>query len=304
MGACVIEEVPLFQTEPIIWLQGFASPALTWLMTTVTLLGYTPVYAALILVLAFGIRLRPSLGVLVALLLTGILTEGLKNGLALPRPGDIDAQVEALGDQGGGYGFPSGHVSTATAFLVGVALFFRSRQVLAFAALWIPMMAVSRMYLGRHFLADVLGGFAVGLLAILAAALLLRPLERRQPSQPLAPALAPLGLVSLILVALTPFVAFLSAQYVGRLAGVVVAYGVLLMMGFPPDHGSMWRRGARVCTAAALYLATSQLLDALFEVMGWMHTRPGTMTAAALATAVALAGTVAVSRRARLYLVA
>lgn len=33
----------MFQAEPILWMQGFASPPLTWLMRGVTLLGYPPV---------------------------------------------------------------------------------------------------------------------------------------------------------------------------------------------------------------------------------------------------------------------
>ena len=83
----------MFQIEPILWLQSFESPVVTWLLSVVTMLGYTSVYIALIISLAFGLHLRRSLSVLLALVVAGILTGSLKNGLAFPRPSDIDARV-------------------------------------------------------------------------------------------------------------------------------------------------------------------------------------------------------------------
>jgi len=53
--------IDMFQAEPVLWLQGFASPALTWLLRGVTLLGYAPVYVGLILFLAFAVRFRSAL---------------------------------------------------------------------------------------------------------------------------------------------------------------------------------------------------------------------------------------------------
>ena len=196
----------MFQVEPILWLQAHASPALTWLMSVITLLGYTPTYVALVLALGFGFRLRPGLGVAIALLVSVVLTEGLKNGLALPRPSDVDSRVAPLGfalraspaaavtrggagtfwglpapeaiaavrsRPGANYGFPSGHASAAMAFVLATALFHRWTRLASLGLVWPLLIALSRMYLGRHFLADVLGGLVVGCLGVGVAALLL-----------------------------------------------------------------------------------------------------------------------------------
>ena len=209
----------MFQTEPILWLQAHASPALTWLMSVVTLLGYTPTYVALLLALAFGFRPRPGLGVALALLASVILTEGLKSGLALPRPIDVDSRVAALGfvpraspaasvtrggagtfwglpapeaiaavrsRPGANYGFPSGHASAAVAFVLATALFYRWTRLASVGLVWPLLMALSRMYLGRHFLADVLGGLALGCVAVGISALLLRGLARLSRAAPSA----------------------------------------------------------------------------------------------------------------------
>ena len=203
----------MFQTEPVLWLQSLESPGLTWLMTTVTNLGYTPVYAALLIVLIFGFRLKHGLFVFVAMLISGILTDGLKRGLEFPRPSDLDVRVIEPGherppllvEDGGAdtfwalpseeameavdrqpywsYGLPSGHVSAATAFFLALAFFFRSRAVLVFAVCWILLMALSRMYLGRHFIADVLGGMGVGVFAVALSSYVVRPLLEKDASE-------------------------------------------------------------------------------------------------------------------------
>jgi membrane-associated phospholipid phosphatase len=154
-------------------------------MIAVSELGYTPVYVGFLLVLSFSLRLRPALGVLLGLMLAVVMTEGLKAAIAFPRPSDIDAAVQtgpmhtirlpALDAGGfwslpsdpardairarpnGNYGFPSGHVGAAMAFCLGLALLFRlPRRLAALAFTWPLIMGLSRMYLGRHFLADVL----------------------------------------------------------------------------------------------------------------------------------------------------
>jgi len=321
----------MFQIEPILWLQSFASPVLTWLLSAVTMLGYTWVYVALILSLAFGLRLRPSLSVLLALLIAGTLIGALKNGLALPRPSDIDARVVDPGegpsvpllDSGGAtsfwalpppealaavraqpdwsYGLPSGHVGSATAFFLGLAFFWRSRGVLLFAVCWIPLMALSRMYLGRHFVGDVIGGLAVGVFAIVAAALLTRPLEVDSPSRSSLRALLPLAGIMLALLFSTPLLPLLDAENVGRLLGLLVAYSIVLLQGFPADDGTVWQRSARVLTAVILYVVTSRVVALVMESTGWEESRLGAMAAAFLLTSVTLAGTVAICRRLQWY---
>jgi undecaprenyl-diphosphatase len=69
------------------------------------------------------------------------------------------------------FGFPSGHTMGATLFY-GVLALFVAQSVRAWqlrvvawslAALAILLIGLSRIYLGAHYLTDVLGAFAVGL---------------------------------------------------------------------------------------------------------------------------------------------
>ena len=168
----------MFDVDPVVWLQSWASPALTAVMNAISTLGYTRAYIAIAALLAFGFRQRAAIPLLVLLALNGAFTDVAKTAASLQRP-DADSRVQSLSvwaselrrrdadtptEVEDSYGFPSGHVSTTTTFVVGLALLLGwRRRGWALAIVWIAAMAVSRMYLGRHFLGDVIGGVLVGL---------------------------------------------------------------------------------------------------------------------------------------------
>ncbi|OHB19312.1 MAG: hypothetical protein A2854_02835 [Parcubacteria group bacterium RIFCSPHIGHO2_01_FULL_56_18] len=86
-----------------------------------------------------------------------------------------------------GFSFPSGHATLAAAFygfLICLAWrmmppgFLRSATVSALALL-ITLIAFSRLYLGVHFLSDVLGGLLLGTAFAYLGAALVRKIERR-----------------------------------------------------------------------------------------------------------------------------
>jgi membrane-associated phospholipid phosphatase len=324
----------VFQTEPILWLQAHGSPSLTVILTIVTLLGYTPAYAAALLVLAFAVRLRPTLGVLGGLLLAVTLVEGCKNALAYPRPDAVDARVapsfatrpieirsrggatsfwsrpqpqaiDAVRRGGSGdYGFPSGHVAGATAFLLCAAYFFRSRSALAVAAAWVPLMAVSRMFLGRHFLADVLGGLAIGLVSSGLAVLLFRALDEERlgrRDREAGRALVPVGLLSLALCVLAPFEPLLPPLYVGGLVGLVLSAAFLLRTGQPAEGGTRRQRALRVALATLVLLVGVAAREGLQHLGGREAARLGALAAGVVLTASTFAGTAALCRRLGLY---
>jgi membrane-associated phospholipid phosphatase len=174
----------MFDVDPVIWLQSWASPALTAVMNGISTLGYTRAYVAIAALLAFGFRVRAAVPLLVLLALNGAFTDIAKTAVSLERP-DADTRVQSLSlwaselrhreadtptEVEDSYGFPSGHVSTTTTFAVGLALLLGwRRRGWTMAIVWIAAMAVSRMYLGRHFLGDVIGGVLVGLGTVAAA---------------------------------------------------------------------------------------------------------------------------------------
>ena len=171
----------MFDVHPIVWLQSWASPALTAVMNGISLLGYTRACVAITILLAFGFRKRPAVALLVLIALNAAFTDMAKTAASTPRP-DADSRVQALSlyaaelrereadtptELEDSSGFPSGHVSATTTFAVGFALLLQwRRRGWVLAAIWIATMALARMYLGRHFLGDVIGGVLIGLSAV------------------------------------------------------------------------------------------------------------------------------------------
>ena len=201
----------MFEVESNLWLQAFHAGWFAEWMRVMSWLGEEWFYMPAMLVLLFGIRLRPAMGVLLALVLVGAATDGLKQGFGLPRPSEVDARVLDKGesdhflvaDGGAGgfwelpapeavaaaraqpepdYGFVSGHTSAATVLVLAIALSFGLRNPWgwAFVAVWPLLMGISRMYLGRHFLGDVVGGLAVGVIGAFAVCTFLRRVQEAE----------------------------------------------------------------------------------------------------------------------------
>ncbi len=106
---------------------------------------------------------KPELGyrVIASLSFAGMWTLALKNILKMPRPPEILWKVKAKG-----YGFPSGHASTSTAFFGSLAVNSRSKFILVIAIILIALISYSRIVLRVHYPLDVIGGICLGLIAI------------------------------------------------------------------------------------------------------------------------------------------
>jgi membrane-associated phospholipid phosphatase len=108
-------------------------------------------------------RRRIPSGVLAAVgasTLASLAVVGLKDYFERSRPPVADPSLDPIGVIPESASFPSGHAATAFAAAVAVGLLYpRLRKpLLALAAL----IAISRVYLGVHFVTDVVVGSALG----------------------------------------------------------------------------------------------------------------------------------------------
>jgi undecaprenyl-diphosphatase len=113
------------------------------------------------------------LAMLIAMALAGVAGHVVKRTIPRPRP-SVHTEIRWGGPHFSTkyHSFPSGHVGASTAFF-GVLLIARRRVGLA--CLPIPILiGFSRMYIGAHYLSDVVCAAAVGLLCALFVAWLLR----------------------------------------------------------------------------------------------------------------------------------
>jgi membrane-associated phospholipid phosphatase len=105
----------------------------------------------------------PSLGVRVgvALLLSAGLNGTLKLAFHAPRPFWVDSRVQAMAVQTD-FGIPSGHSMNSAAVWGAMAASVRRRWAWVAAVILIFLIGFSRLYLGVHFVTDVLVGWLCG----------------------------------------------------------------------------------------------------------------------------------------------
>lgn len=114
-------------------------------------------------------RKRLPLALFSGLVAVGIaagLTSVLKDLFERVRPALANPGIEALVATPGSPSFPSGHAATAFAAAIAVGAFYpRLRWMLLGLA---ALVGISRIYLGVHYLLDVLAGTALGIVLGLA----------------------------------------------------------------------------------------------------------------------------------------
>ena len=78
---------------------------------------------------------------------------------------------------GGKYGFVSSHAANTIGIAVFTILLFKNRAFSAVILLWALVDSYSRIYLGVHYLGDILGGLVVGTFSALLSFFLLKKLR-------------------------------------------------------------------------------------------------------------------------------
>jgi len=176
------QEVFALDTWATPFLHGISSPGLDAFFTGLTTMGSSyvvfPVFLAAVALLVA--RRRYGASVFLTVALGGSLAIDFVMKLIFERPRPKLDYAAVLPD----YSFPSGHSMNGVVFYVSIALILWSvfgRQVglisLAIAIALAFGIGVSRIYLGYHYLTDVVGGWLAGVvwLLIVGAAFRIRP---------------------------------------------------------------------------------------------------------------------------------
>lgn len=206
----------MFDPAVNIWFQQFSSPVLDQFFLLVTALGNELAYTLLLPALYWLTDRRKVHQVALVFLVSMALNGILKEWLALPRPSPADGVLPIARETSPG--FPSGHAQGSSTLWTALALAYGTPFLAGLAVVLIVLICLSRLYLGVHYLADVLGGLALGLgLVILFFTGYRRGWGGRWPA----------GLKVLLLILAVPLLLFLhpssgAVRILGFLAGLVI----------------------------------------------------------------------------------
>ncbi len=147
-----------------LWLTSFNSPVADVFFRFYTEIGGSFPYIALVVILFY--RYRPAIFILITQMVTGLLSQMIKQSMNEPRPlryfaenfPNVQLHQVANVHLHSNYSFPSGHTITAFTFFLALA-FFTKRPALHFLYFVLAfLVGFSRIYLSQHFALDVLAG--------------------------------------------------------------------------------------------------------------------------------------------------
>lgn len=244
---------PIFQwgLEFIQAIQMAKGPALTTLFLAITSLGSKEFYFLLLPLLLWSVNFVVGARVAAVFLLATYVNVSLKDLFALPRPVELDPSVELYDVMG--YGLPSGHAQLSVVIWGILADALDRTWSWILAGVLAALIGFSRIYLGVHFPTDVLAGWLIGILLLVAYVVFHRQLEKWLEARNLGAQLAAAVILSLVLLLVhaTDDTASLTGVLLGAGTGVA-----LLRRNFDYDAGgSFWQRGARVLLGLAVLLA-------------------------------------------------
>jgi membrane-associated phospholipid phosphatase len=288
----------MFQTELILFLQSFETDFLNFFFLFWTDLGFSRWTFLILFIILFGVNFRNGIILIQAMTLSGLTSLWLKDVFALPRPAHVDLNVKLFGEssqnltpfesQGArsffgrlpqdvveslranpprSWGFPSGHTSIA-ATLGGLLFLIVRKPWMSFLSLAIVVFVpLSRMYLGRHFLADVLGGYIVGLVFVvliykcaiksawLYSFLSCKPKKLQWDTK---------VILFFFYIFILPFLLLLFPKInhgsVAAFLGFNIGFVLVWNRGIPEDRGTLLQRIARIVIALIIFILVDQIL--------------------------------------------
>ena len=154
----------------LLWsLKEMRTPFFDTLFGLITQLGEEMVLIAIFCTIFWCINKRIAYVLGASFFLSGLLVQGAKPLFRVPRPWVYDPTFQPVPGSVGaatGYAFPSGHTQNGTALFGSLGAQIKHKIIKIVLFVVVALIAFSRLYLGVHYLADVLVSLVIGVLAI------------------------------------------------------------------------------------------------------------------------------------------
>ena len=152
--------MPVVEAKVFHYINGLHTPLLDTIMLPLTFIGDGVILAILIIALGLVRGWKELLKAALIVIVAGIIVQTIKYFYSVPRPAAVLENIYTLGPVFKNNSFPSGH--TAGAFGLATYLVHKVRALGMFPWVVAVLIGLSRIYVGGHFLSDVIAGAAIG----------------------------------------------------------------------------------------------------------------------------------------------
>lgn len=176
-----------FELEIIKFIQSFSGNNIVdKLFIYISYLGEAYLFIVVAVIIYWLFNKKWAYQFITAFLASTVVVSVMKVLIKRPRPYQASSEVksigtpahEAYGEQS--YAFPSGHSQAASAITTGVLKKSRNSFIWILLISNIILVPFSRLYLGQHYLTDVIAGILIGFLSVTVIYYLFEKIEKEE----------------------------------------------------------------------------------------------------------------------------
>ena len=163
-----------YEIEIVKWIQRFSGNELVdKLFVYISFLGEAYLFIVVAVMIYWLFEKKWAYKFITAFLASTVVVSVMKVLIKRPRPYQASTDIESIGTPAHeaygtqSYAFPSGHSNAAASISVGVMKQTKNLFVWILMILNIILVPFSRLYLGQHYLSDVLAGLLIGIISVL-----------------------------------------------------------------------------------------------------------------------------------------
>jgi len=149
----------LFSENINIFLQSFGTPIVDEFFIAITNSGSHPVYFILASIIFWCFSKKTGIRAMYVFLFSAFIAIFVKNILVMPRPPENLHKIEV-----DGFGFPSAHAQVSAGFWGYLGGITRDQKMILIGTTAVILVSLSRVYLGVHYIGDVMAGILFGIL--------------------------------------------------------------------------------------------------------------------------------------------